>query len=154
MICKQLSQFPGQFRDYTKFSYEVWVREIATPLLRAFARPPNHTNESLKRFQTNDLDIMNRILRWHLLMTGIPFRAIVTDFRQSKSTCSRDLRHGCLAFLEVFGEQWLKHIEVGSEEYNEKKGSGCFENFPNALYAADVTKVCTQTCLQVNSNFC
>jgi len=116
------------------------MKFIAKPCMKLFSKPRNNI-DNYYRIQRHHVSILDRILRWNIIMTGRDLHIIALTFGQSYSTILRDFYHGLIAVFRSLAEKYLIPINMDSEEYHKLKGNGVFSMFKNVLYAADCIKV-------------
>eukprot|EP00483_Globobulimina_turgida_P005856 UN05866 len=76
-----------------------------------------------------------------MVFAGVhPIRAALYS-DQSYSTVYKDIKHIARIITTYLSNEFLSHPIPGSPEYNQLKGAGNFSDFPNTVYAGDVTKV-------------
>lgn len=139
---------PGTFVDIVRIEPEIFFEHIITPLWdhvnlpRGYRADANYLlTGTVHRRREGQLGREDRLLRWMLVMRGMPISLLAYLFGQSPRTVYYDFVHISVIAFEHLSPVHLRPMVVGSAEYYAKRGQGPFRFFPNCVYAADVVKV-------------
>lgn len=155
----QLYRKPGLFKCMVRYDPEIFVSHILTPLFPKLNYPRGY------HMLVDDIDIdaidgssfkqrrcqvtsAQRVFRFLLILRGIPPTMVAWLTDQHYTTIYRDFHHIAQLIMQQLGKVHLTHPPPNSVAYNNLRGS--FPDFPNAIYAADVTKIKIRRYVELN----
>ena len=139
---------PGTFADIVRIDPQVFMNHIIRPLWPYItlphgylAMPEYQQTGNINKRRSAQISREDRLLRWILVIRGIPISVLAYLFGQTKVTVYNDFVHISTVVFERLSAIHLMPMTVGSPEYIIKRGQGPFRLFPTCVYAVDVVKV-------------
>ena len=132
----------------TRIEPYIFMRYIASVLVPGITLPRGYYGRQdylllgyVLKEREAQLDAVERIYRFVLVMRSIPVATVAHMFDQCATTIYDDFHHVAIRCVDVFSTHFAPIIP-NSREYYSMIGQKAFRHFPRALYAMDVTKVC------------
>ena len=142
-------QRPGSFQNVLRMSPLTFLRHILRPCWDFIILPRGYLTRAdyrqtgaCQRSREAQISRGDRLLRWLLVIRGIPVSYLAYVFDQNPDCVYKDFVHISTVVFHRLSPIHLRPLQPGSAEYLHKRGGRNFRHFPQCVYAADVVKVC------------
>eukprot|EP01083_Nonionella_stella_P167425 562674_1 len=139
---ESLSAKPFYFKRFTNMTVDVFVSRLLSPIFERMKLPRDFwQNNVIRKCRRAQIHMADRVVRACMVSRGVKLSHAAFFSNQATTTVAKDVKHVARIIVTYLSNQYLYLPPVDGPEYNALKGAGNFVDFPQAVYAGDVTKI-------------